>query len=357
MNRKDRVLNSIMHKGIDRVPLMYRALPDINTKLLKYFHLDPDINKSWQKLMEVMGFDLFSGGNGIGKFTKFKPSYLGKLNQNPLDTNLFYTFGIKSYYDEISNSINYKVNKDFAKLSTISEVSKYCFPSPLDFDYEWINPPLHLKDICFLGVGTLNSIFMIALYLRGVEQLMLELLTNKKLAKYYIDRIGEFVLEFSKRTFQNTKDYIEFFAVWDDLAMQNGLMIPYYSFKEFFYPWYKKIFTLAREYNLITYFHICGSAIEIIPDLIDIGVEILDPVQVSAKYMQLDLLKKKYGRNICYHGGIDVQNMLPFKKAKEIKDYIKRVVDIFGTSGGIILGPSHEIMVDTPIENILAIYS
>jgi uroporphyrinogen decarboxylase len=198
---------------------------------------------------------------------------------------------------------------------------------------------------------------MIALYLRGAEQLMIELLTDKKMAKFYIDRIGGFVFEFTKRTIQENHNILEFYALWDDMAMQQGLMIPYSIYKEFFLPWHKKIFALAKDYNLITYFHICGNADEIIPDLVEMGVDILDPVQTSAKDMQLDKLRKKYGSNICFHGGVDVQNLLPLKKPEDIQKYIKWARDLFRNEGGLILGPSHDITVDTPLENILAIYN
>jgi len=356
MNSKNRVLNAIYHKQVDRIPLMYRALPAINNKLLDYFKLDSDIKKSWQDLMRVMGFDLFSGGNGIGKFTKFKPSYIGSIKKNPSDNNSFYVWGIDSYFDEKSDSISYSVNNDFAKLESVSEMEKYCYPDVNDFDYCWKDIPMHLKNKHFLGTGTLNSIFMIALYLRGPNNLMIELLTNKPLARYYIDKIGEFVFEYTKKTFESVGKDIEFFALWDDLAMQNSLMIPYYTFKEFFLPWYEKIFALAKKYNLITYFHICGNASEVIPDLINIGVDILDPIQTSARDMQLDKLKEKFGKNICFHGGIDVQNLIPFGKPEDIRKYMDWVLNLFGSSGGLILGPSHDITADSPIENILEIY-
>ena len=297
-DNKKRVLNSIKHKSVDRIPLMYRAQPEINSKLLKYFNLDHDINESWQELMEIMGFDLFSGGSGIGKFTKFKPAYRGRLKINPMDSNQFYAWGIDSYFDKNADSINYLVNKDFAKLSTINEMKNYRFPSVKDFDFKYNAIPSNLKTSHFIGTGTLNSIFMLEMYLRGPEQLFMELMSNKKLAKYYIDAIGQFVFDYTQETFKGAGKEIEFYALWDDLAMQSNLMIPYVIFKEFFYPWYKKIFTLAKSHDLITYFHVCGNANEIIPDLIEIGVDILDPIQTSARDMQLDKLKKNYGKGL-----------------------------------------------------------
>ena len=140
------------------------------------------------------------------------------------------------------------------------------------------------------------------------------------------------------------------------MAMQDNMMISHDIFMEFFYPWYKKLFAGAKKYGLITFFHICGNANDIIGDLIDIGVDVLDPVQVSAKDMDLAGLKKEYGRHISFHGGIDVQGFIQNADIDEIIAYVKKTEAMFLNSGGLILGPSHEITPDTPIENILAVY-
>jgi uroporphyrinogen decarboxylase len=354
---KERVLNAIRHNDVDRLPLMYRALPEVHKKMIRRYGFQTDIEDCWMGLMDEMGFDLFSGGNGIGKFTKFKPRYKGPVHTRSTDNNLFYTFGIDSFLDPVSGSLNYLVNKDFAKIDSEDKISRYHFPETGDFEYRWTNPPVELMDRHFLGTGTLNSLFMIAMYLRGAEQLMVELMSNRRLAASYIDRIGQFILEFTERTLESNRGYLEFYALWDDLAMQQNLMIPYHTFREFFLPWYRKIFAMAKKHGLITYFHICGNANEVINDLIDIGVDILDPVQTSARNMSIDRLKEKYGDNICFHGGIDVQRLLPFGSPEDISSYIKWVADLFGNRGGIIIGPSHDITVDTPLENIEAIYN
>lgn len=353
---KKRVLNSIFHKSVDKMPLMYRAVPKMNDKLLKYFLLDPDINKSWKNLQEILKIDVFSSGTGLGKFTKYFPEYIGKNPVNKIDRSMFYAWGIYFLESNINDAGIYLDNIDFAKLESISEIKKYTAPALDDFEVDTMKPDLGLRKDCFLGTGSLVSIFMISMYLRGMQKLMIELLTNKKLAKYYIDLIGDFAYEFSKKILGKIGKEIDFFSLWDDFAMQSGLMIAYDVFKDFYLPWYKKIFSLAKQYNLITFFHICGNVNEVIPDLIDIGVDILDPIQTSAKDMSLEYLKSRYGKNICFHGGIDVQHMLPFGKIKDIKEYVDKTTHLFGDEGGLILGPSHEVTSDVPVENILAVY-
>ena len=138
--------------------------------------------------------------------------------------------------------------------------------------------------------------------------------------------------------------------------MQSGMMIPLETFREFFYPWYKKLFGEAKKHKLITFFHICGNANEIISDLIELRVDVLDPVQTSAVNMDLKHLKKEYGKYISFHGGIDVQGFLQNASPLQIRKYTEETEEMFLNSGGLILGPSHEITPDTSIENILAVY-
>ena len=328
-------------------------------KLLQYFNLDSDINVSWRELLKDLKADIFSGNTGLGKFTRYFPEYVGNNKVNKLDSSMFYVWGINYKKSDINDAGFYIDNKDFSVLDSIDEIKRYDLPtlSNFNFNCDSMKLDLSLKKEYFLGTGYFGSIFMISMYLRGIKRLMIELLTNKRLAKYYIDRIGEFSYEFTKLLLSKIAKDIDFYAIWDDLAMQDGLMIPYKVFREFYLPWYKKIFAVAKKYDLITYFHICGNANEIIPDLIDIGVDILDPVQTSARDMDLKLLKARYGKDICFHGGIDVQKMLPFDEPGKIKNYVRKIKELFGRSGGIILGPSHSITSDVSVENILAVYN
>lgn len=354
---KKRIVDAINHQGVDRIPKMFRALPKVTENILVYFNLTKDIKQNLEILLSNLNADLYSSGASMGKFTKYNPNYIGENKINSIDHNQFYAWGIDCNFSEVNSSLTYLVNEDFAKLSTIDEIKNFKSPRIEDFDFDsLINIDLNLKEKNFLNSGVLNCIFMIASYLRGTENLMIDLMLNKKLAAYYIDMIGEFAYELNKKILEKIGSDLDVFRGWDDMAMQTGLMIPHDIFKIFFLKWYKKIYSESKKYNLINFFHICGNANEIIPDLIDIGIDVLDPIQVSANSMDLISLKKKYGKYLCFHGGIDVQKMLPGMSPGEIKAYINQIEDLFKNEGGIILGPSHEITSDTNIENILAVY-
>jgi uroporphyrinogen decarboxylase len=336
---KQRILNAIAHRTTDKIPLMYRALPPVNDYLADYFSLDRDITKSWKDLIISLHADGFSGGASLNKFTKYNPKYIGR---HPVlyDSNILYSWGIyplRSSHDEL---ITYQINQDFANRATILEMRKFTYPKIEEFDFQTLSPDTHLRND----------------YMRGFEKLFVELLTQKKLAHYYIDRIGLFALEMTEKILSKIGREVDSYSMWDDLATQRGLMISHDLFKEFYLPWYKRIIAETKKYDLISFFHICGNANDIIPDLINIGVDVLDPVQVSAHDMDLRYLKREYGHDICFHGGIDVQTMLPRMKPTQITDYVREIDDLFAGDGGLILGPSHEITSDTPLHNILAAY-
>ncbi|MHB8278904.1 MAG: uroporphyrinogen decarboxylase family protein, partial [Candidatus Humimicrobiaceae bacterium] len=215
---------------------------------------------------------------------------------------------------------------------------------------------LKKSDEYFLNTSAMNSIFMVSTYLRGMDKMFMDLILNQKYAETLLNSIGEFMVQFNARNLKSIGSSIDLYGIWDDFADQESLMISPEIWRKYYKVWYRQLIEEAKKYNLLVCFHVCGSCIEIIPDLIEMGVDILDPVQVSAKNMELGNLKKEFGKDICFHGGLDSQKFLPFAKPEDITRQVRIIKDLFNSDGGIILGPSHYLTPDVPIENILAIY-
>lgn len=353
MNKKERVLASINHKKIDKIPIMYRATPPIHEKLLRYFGLK-DIKKDWLKLRDYLGVDIFSSGSSLGEFTRYRPTYTGPKESHPMDGEYMFLWDVKGYYDERAGAFNYYKDSPLKNAESVFDIEKFPEPKISDFDIQSLKTDKDLKDDSFLCTGIANSIFMTSGYLRGIENLYMDMLVNKPLAKALVNKVARFAFELNKSVLEKIGNEIDSFGITDDLAGQTGLIISKKLIEEYFLPWYILFVQEAKKYNLKVLFHCCGSINELIPYLIDIGVDILDPVQTFAKDMSIDILKKRYGKKICFHGGIDAQIMLTQSTPKKIKEYVKYVKDLYGEEGGIILGPSHRITPDTPIENILA---
>jgi len=376
MEKKELIVNSIKHKSVDKVPMMYRGEPPINNKLIEYFDLRK-LEEDWEKLIELVGADNFSDGETLGAFTTYFPKYIGPDFGTIFEINRFDVWGIKpvEILSRGNRDIFFSKNPPLYNRDSLYDVKNYNYPKLEWFDFSTYKnnseavvynsqdeqDEISLTDFkrsskYFLNTSCMNSLFMISIYMRGMDKMLMDLVINEKYAEILIGNIGEFCLEFCKKNLKSIGKYIDLYGIWDDFAMQNGPMISPNIWRKFYKPWHKKIIEVAKKYNLFVCFHICGNCTDVIPDLIEMGVDILDPVQTSAKNMEISNLKKLFGKDICFHGGLDVQKFLPFATPDGIRSEVKRIKELFEDNGGIILGPSHYITVDTPIENILAIY-
>jgi len=354
---------------------MYRADPAINDRLMNHFGLE-DIEKNWGILLEKIGADNFSDGETLGAFTSYIPKYTGPRFDAVYDVNHFFIWGIKPVKVEVAGTTDIVFHKDspLADKDRISDLSEYRFPGIEWFDFSTYKvapevvfkgpedqEEIKAKDIrrnerLFLNTYCMNSIFMTSLFIRGIDRMMLDLAGNRKYAETLIGSIGEFMLEFCIRNVDAIGDEIDLYGFWDDFATQDNLMISRELWQKFYKPWHKKMIEAAKSKGLLVCYHVCGNCSSVIPDLIEMGVDILDPVQVSARNMEISGLKKQFGRDICFHGAVDAQKMLTLGTPEEIRKEVNRINSVFDGEGGIILGPSHYITADTPIENILAIY-
>lgn len=127
-------------------------------------------------------------------------------------------------------------------------------------------------------------------------------------------------------------------------------------FNTYIAPYIRRLFSIAHEANVKTVFHSCGAVRSFIPAFIDMGMDILNPIQVRAKGIVPQELKKEFGGRICFHGGIDIQETLPNGSPDDVKKEVRTRIEELGYNGGYILCATHNIQIDTPTENILAMY-
>jgi len=149
---------------------------------------------------------------------------------------------------------------------------------------------------------------------------------------------------------------IDLFRIGDDVGTQRGPLISPAMFREFIAPRLRLLVDLAHSHDTRVMFHSCGSITAFIDALIEIGVDILDPLQVSAANMDPTQIKGEYGSRICLHGSIDTQYVLPQGSPQEVAENVKRMIDILGSGGGFILAPCHVLQTDVPSENVCAMY-
>ncbi len=391
MNIKERVLSAIKFKGVDRIPAAYRGLECFSEKLMKYFEFKDYKNYEGhhKEFLKKLGADYWGNGWTPSNFSFFMPTCNCIAPETPYikDSVYFYTLGLNAIVktlDEYNYTYPNWVNPPLANIESENDLKEGFLTSKLDsFDFtNYFNMRLfetkesqksHSKtgnidydsisyekikdsDEEFITIGLLNEPFILCCYLRGMESFLMDLAINKKLAEKLINEVAEFCIEFNRRELENFGDKAEWYGIWDDVAGQNGLLFDPELFHKYFYPIYNKLIENAKEYNLITSFHCCGSVHDILPSLIDAGLDVFNVVQTSAKDMELEKVYKRYGKNICFDGAIDVQKLLTCGKPEDIDEEVKKIVSLWGNDGGIIVAPSHEVLPETPIDNVITLY-
>jgi len=194
--------------------------------------------------------------------------------------------------------------------------------------------------------------------LRGFTNFMMDLIINPKLSDFILGALCDFYIERFKKYIKEVGTYIQIINVNDDLGTQDALQISPEIYRKKIKPYHKRLFQFIKK-NSSTYLflHSDGSIYEIIPDLIEIGVDILNPVQYTAKGMGTRKLKREFGKELSFWGGgCDTQKILPLASPKEVREEVKRRIEDLAPGGGFVFCQVHNIQPDVPLENIIAMY-
>lgn len=204
------------------------------------------------------------------------------------------------------------------------------------------------------------GIFELSLWLRGFENFFMDLAGNKQIAETLLDKILYYKMQYWEKALEYVNNKIIVIGEADDLGTQNNTIISPGMYREFIKPRHKKLFSFIKKQadgKAFIFFHSCGSIKELIPDLIEAGVDILNPLQYNAENMDLKELKNEFGSDLVFWGGgIDTQNILPYGTPAEVKEETKRNIHVLAPGGGFIFTTVHNIQADVPSENIIAMW-
>jgi uroporphyrinogen decarboxylase len=188
-----------------------------------------------------------------------------------------------------------------------------------------------------------------------MEQLMMDLYLNPGIVEAIVNKVEEFTIGCLEVALKKYPGLIDLIGSGDDYGTQNGLLISPDSIQQFFIPSLKRHYDLGKKHGTMGYHHSCGAIFDIIPLMIDAGLEILNPLQTSAIGMDPMKLKKEFGKDLCFHGGIDTQQTLVTGTPEDVKAEVRERIDVLGPEG-YILSPSHTLQADVPAQNIVAMY-
>lgn len=193
----------------------------------------------------------------------------------------------------------------------------------------------------------------------GYQEFMERLITDRPLMEFFLDRLLETYLVDLEKYLSALGDDIDIIQIGDDYGTQENTAISPRIFRSIFKPRLKTLcdFIHRKKPDLFIFLHSCGSVYTFIPDFIEVGVQILNPVQTNAKNMEPERLKNEFGRDIVFWGGgCDTQHVLPFGTLKDLEDDIRRRIDIFSPGGGFVFSPIHNIQAEVPPKKIFRLF-
>jgi uroporphyrinogen decarboxylase len=212
---------------------------------------------------------------------------------------------------------------------------------------------------CFLGATHAVSGMMLELgqYLRGFEQFMVDLYLDERFAHHLIGRITDVVIELYLYYLQPIAPYVGWVEFSSDHGMQDRPLVSPQLYRKFFKAPYKRVFDAVRKAvpGAKIWLHTCGSVRELIPDLIEAGVDVLNSLQPKAAGMDSAELKREFGRELVFHGGLDLQGGITGSVQEAVAE-ARRRIDAFARGGGYIFAPSNHFMQDVPLENFYTVY-
>lgn len=352
MNSKDRVKKILSHTNADRIPRDFWTTAQTDKNLINMLEVN-----NREEILKLFKID-FRHLQG--------PRYIGPMLKKLPDGTFEDIWGtlFKNEYIKVNNNVENVINiinSPLSKFETLNDIKKYKhWPSPDWFDYSSILEQCENnnndKVLVFTG-DRLNRVCQLktAIYLRGMDNFLIDMYLNEKIFSHIISKIKEFYCEYMMRILKAANGKIDIFMTGDDFGMQRNTIMDNRDWKKHFKPGFKKYIDIIHDFNVMAMHHSCGSIYKLIPEFIDCNLDILQSLQPDAGEMNFKKIKKTYGKFISFQGGIGIQKNLPFGKPEDIKIEVKNIMNIMKENGGYIACTAHNIQADTPYINIISL--
>ena len=351
--------NFLMNKRSDkqdRVLIDYWASANVDQRMCEYYGV-----KEKEELLDLLDVD-FRYIDG--------PSYIGpRLAKHP-DNSEDDIWGVprkKVYYGKDEHQGYYKtvVKYPLANAKTIDDVDSYKhWPDPDWLDYSVVKDQcdiVHEKQrvVMFMG-DRLNRIAQLKpmMYLRGIEKALSDL--GQKQSPIFdaiLEKIVNFYKEYLERILRAANGKIDVIVTGDDFGQQNGLICSPKTWREKLLPGFREYIQIAKKYKMYVMHHTCGSVTPIIPDMIEAGLDILNPIQTFTYDMDHSMLKDKWGDKLIFHGGMSLQGPLRFGNPFEVENEVNTCCEILGRNGGYIICSAHNLNADMKTENMVTLFN
>ncbi|MHB0857127.1 MAG: uroporphyrinogen decarboxylase family protein [Anaerolineae bacterium] len=341
----ERYQHAVRGEAADRAPLAFSATPEMMQVLQQYLGAERDCI-----VYDFFGVDMRSVG----------PRFTGPPDRKHPDGTWENLWGVRQKRQNYAQgTYEEAIGFPLAGATSVHDVENHAWPSPEWYEYGSVceamaQYPEYPFNAGYAAIGWWSW------ELRGMQQFLQDLLTEPTIAEAVIAQVADFATEYYRRLIEAGRDCVG--RNWvqihlaDDWATQRGLLISPSLYRRFFKAAYRRIIDMAHAAGLLVEFHCCGSVVDLVPELIDTGIDILNPIQTSAAGMLPQDLKRRFGEHLAFSGGVDVQTVLPFGTPSEVRMRVNELLDTLGSGGRYILGPSHAIQVGTPPENVVAMF-
>ncbi len=364
---RERFIRALRHEPVDRVPLLYRMKHEVKSKLARVYGIeDAATGRKHNPEIELrLGNDAIIYQIGINADFSHRPIKIGETWHNHFGVG-YGKSGLKGRTEEeevvFAKTQEYwgaaKVVPEnfpsFHPIQTMEDLKNYQWPDPNDA--EMLDP---IDEICaryqkdYFIIIDLSSTLIEAAYahIMGTQKFFLQLFDEPELVAGVLDGLTEYYTEVGKNVIARGVDMVR---VGDDVGAQQSMMLSPVQWRELAKPRFKYMFQEFRKANdeLFIKLHSCGDYSPIIPDEIELGVDLSGLMQPTGGNKDQAGIKKKYGNDIAFIGGFDVQNLLPRGQVEDIRNGVLAVMKNLAVGGGYIFSPSHYILADVPIQNI-----
>ena len=339
MTPKERWLAVLNHEKPDRVPMDYWATGEATNKLMK--HLDcGNTTEMFERLH-------------IDRIVSVGPRYVGPTP--PPGENIY---GCRHQNVDYGTGVYSEcVYHPLAKYETLDEIKRNYdrWPDPDWYDYSEI-PNQIVGNEAYPIRGGGSEPFLTYKSLRGQEQAFMDLILHPEIVHFCLDKLFDLAYESTRRIYEQIPGKVMISYVAEDLGSQEDLLCSLEHIREFILPRMKRMMDLVHEAGAFVFHHSDGAVRDIIPDMIDIGIDVLNPVQWRCQGMEREGLKRDFGDKLVFHGAVDNQYTLAFGSVDEVRQEVLDNLRILGEGGGYILAPCHNIQAVSPPENIVAMY-
>jgi uroporphyrinogen decarboxylase len=338
MTSKERWLAVLNRETSDRLPMDYWATPEATQKVLAYLGCTDE-----REMFERLHID---------RPVVVYPKYVGPPLEPDHDM-----YGCR--YEDVDYGTGvYRecIHHPLARYGAIDEIERdYTWPTADWFDYSAIPDQIKGKQQYPIQGGG-SEPFLVYKNLRGMEQGYIDLVVHPELVHYCLDKLFDLCYENTCRIYEAIPGQVNISYVAEDFGAQEGLLTSPATIREFFIPRMKRMIDLAHQAGAYAFFHSDGAIKEILPDMIEAGIDVLNPIQWRCKGMDREKLKRDFGAQIVFHGGVDNQQTLAFGSVEDVREEVMVNIQVLGEGGGYILAPCHNIQAVSPPENIVAMY-